>query len=177
MPVAFPASASIPTTFTPSSSKYAGEACNGVFMVITDRTALQPVRMSLEIVAALTRLHGERYQLETTARLFGSRESLERVTKGEDPAVVASSWGADEARWRQTRAKYLAVSIGRRFAAVGRGGLAALGKGRAAPGRDQGLAALGRILRAAGAPLRLRRSRPVRSYAPSARAYIRYSIT
>ena len=96
-----------PTTFTPSSSKYAGDACNGVFMVITDRTALQPVRMSLEIVAALTRLHGERYQLETTARLFGSRESLERVTKGEDPAAVASSWGADEARWRQTRARYL----------------------------------------------------------------------
>ena len=76
-------------------------------MLITDRTALQPVRMSLEIVAALTRLHGDRYQLESTARLFGSGESLERVTKGEDPAAVASSWGADEARWRQTRAKYL----------------------------------------------------------------------
>ncbi len=96
-----------PTTFTPSSSKYAGEACNGVFMVITDRIALQPVRMSLAVVAALTRLHGERYQLETTARLFGSRESLARVTTGEDPTIVASSWGTDEARWRQTRAKYL----------------------------------------------------------------------
>ena len=96
-----------PTTFTPASSKYAGEACNGIFMVITDRAALQPVRMSLEIVAALARLHGDRYQLETTARLFGSRESLERVMRGEDPAAVASSWGADEARWRQTRAKYL----------------------------------------------------------------------
>ncbi len=96
-----------PTTFTPSSSKYAGEACNGIFMVITDRTALQPVRMSLEIVSALTRLHGDRYQLESTARLFGSRDSLERVTKGEDPAAVASSWAADEARWRQIRAKYL----------------------------------------------------------------------
>jgi uncharacterized protein YbbC (DUF1343 family) len=96
-----------PTTFTPTSSKYAGEACHGIFMVITDRAALQPVRMSLEIVAALARLHGDRYQLESTARLFGSSESLERVTKGEDPAAVASSWGPDEARWRQTRAKYL----------------------------------------------------------------------
>ena len=96
-----------PTAFTPSSSKYAGEACNGIFMVITDRSALQPVRLSLEVVSALTRLHGERYQLENTDRLFGSRESLERVRKGEDPGAVALSWAADEARWRQTRAQYL----------------------------------------------------------------------
>jgi hypothetical protein len=26
---------------------------------------------------------------------------------GEDPGVVAASWAAAEARWRQTRAKYL----------------------------------------------------------------------
>jgi uncharacterized protein YbbC (DUF1343 family)/CubicO group peptidase (beta-lactamase class C family) len=96
-----------PTTFTPSASKYVGEVCHGIFLVITDRAVLQPVRLSLEIVSALTRLHGERYQLENTDRLFGSRESLERVRKGEDPAAVALSWSAGESRWRQTRAKYL----------------------------------------------------------------------
>ena len=58
-------------------------------------------------MSALTRLHGERYQLENTDRLFGSRDSLERVRRGEDPGAVALSWSADEARWRQTRAKYL----------------------------------------------------------------------
>ena len=36
-----------------------------------------------------------------------SRDSLERVTRGEDPAPVAASWAVAEARWRQTRAKYL----------------------------------------------------------------------
>jgi uncharacterized protein YbbC (DUF1343 family)/CubicO group peptidase (beta-lactamase class C family) len=96
-----------PTSFTPASSKYENEPCQGVFLVITDRAALQPVRMSLEIVAALSRLHGDRYQLENTDRLFGSKESLERVRRGEDPAGVAASWAAGEARWRQTRAKYL----------------------------------------------------------------------
>jgi uncharacterized protein YbbC (DUF1343 family) len=96
-----------PVTFTPTSSKFAGEACQGVFLVITDRAALQPVRLGLEIAGALGRLYGEKYQLENTDRLFGSRESLERVTRGEDPAEVAATWAADEARWRQTRAKYL----------------------------------------------------------------------
>ena len=42
-----------PITFTPKSSKYANEECQGVFMVITNRSQLQPVRVGLEIAAAL----------------------------------------------------------------------------------------------------------------------------
>jgi uncharacterized protein YbbC (DUF1343 family)/CubicO group peptidase (beta-lactamase class C family) len=96
-----------PVTFTPSSSKYANEACQGVFMVISNRTALQPVRVGLEIAAALWKLHGDRYRMENTERLIGSRQILERVKAGEDPARVAAAWTTDEARWRRLRAKYL----------------------------------------------------------------------
>ena len=45
--------------------------------------------------------------METTERLFGSREALERVKAGEDPPRVAAAWSAAEARWRLLRAKYL----------------------------------------------------------------------
>jgi uncharacterized protein YbbC (DUF1343 family) len=96
-----------PVAFTPSSSKYAREACQGVFMVITNRTILQPVRLGLEMAAALWKLYGNRYSMENTDRLLGSRKALERVKAGEDPATVAADWSADEARWRQMRAKYL----------------------------------------------------------------------
>ena len=96
-----------PVTFTPTTSKFAGARCQGVFLVVTDRAALSPVRVGLEVAGALGRLHGPAYQLENTARLLGSQRSLERVVRGEDPAAVAADWAADEARWRQTRAKYL----------------------------------------------------------------------
>jgi uncharacterized protein YbbC (DUF1343 family) len=96
-----------PVTFTPASSKYANQACHGVFMVVTDRGALQPVRVGLEIAGALGRLFGPAYALENTEVLMGSRDSLERVVRGEDPATVAATWAAGESRWRQTRAKYL----------------------------------------------------------------------
>jgi uncharacterized protein YbbC (DUF1343 family) len=96
-----------PVVFTPVSSKYAGERCEGVFMVVTDRQALRPVRVGLEIAAALWALHDDRYQMENTERLLGSRLSLERVRTGEDPATVAADWAAAEARWRQLRAPYL----------------------------------------------------------------------
>ncbi|MFN2446851.1 MAG: exo-beta-N-acetylmuramidase NamZ domain-containing protein [Vicinamibacterales bacterium] len=96
-----------PVQFTPSSSKYAGEACHGVFLMITDRSIVQPVRLGLEVAAALWKVHGDRYRMENTDRLLGSRASLERVQAGEDPASVAESWAAAEARWRTLRAKYL----------------------------------------------------------------------
>lgn len=96
-----------PVSFTPSSSKYAGEMCQGVFMVVTNRSTLLPVRVGLEVAAALSTLHGDRYRLETTDRLLGSRDSFERVRRGEDPATVAASWGAAESAWRRIRAKYL----------------------------------------------------------------------
>jgi uncharacterized protein YbbC (DUF1343 family)/CubicO group peptidase (beta-lactamase class C family) len=96
-----------PVMFTPTASKYAKQSCQGVFMVITNRAALQPVRVGLEIAAALWKLYGEQYKMENTDRLYGPRQQLERVKAGEDPARVAAAWGAPEARWRQLRAQYL----------------------------------------------------------------------
>ena len=96
-----------PITFTPKSSKYANEECQGVFMVITNRASLQPVRVGLEIAAALSTMFGEKYDFSTTWRLFGTADPFERVKRGEDPAAVAARWSADEARWRRLRAKYL----------------------------------------------------------------------
>jgi uncharacterized protein YbbC (DUF1343 family) len=96
-----------PVRFTPVSSKYANEECQGVFIIVTDRAALRPVRVGLEIASALSRLYPARYQLDLAARLFGSRDTLARIRTGDDPAAIAASWGAAEAKWRLLRAKYL----------------------------------------------------------------------
>jgi uncharacterized protein YbbC (DUF1343 family) len=96
-----------PVTFTPTAAKYAGESCHGVFIVITNREALLPARVGLEVAAALRRLFGSAFDPGTTARLYGKKAQLERALAGEDPERIAAEWGADEARWRLLRAKYL----------------------------------------------------------------------
>jgi len=96
-----------PVSFTPASSKFANELCQGVFIVITDRAAVRPVRVGVELAAALLRLFPGRLDIDTAARLFGSAEGLTRLKAGEDPAEIAASWSAAEARWRLLRAKYL----------------------------------------------------------------------
>jgi uncharacterized protein YbbC (DUF1343 family) len=96
-----------PVRFKPTSSKYAEQDCGGVFMIVTDRTAIRPVRVGVEIAAMLHKLYGGKYELEAAERLFGSREGLARIRSGEDPSAIAASWGAGEGRWRLLRNKYL----------------------------------------------------------------------
>jgi uncharacterized protein YbbC (DUF1343 family) len=96
-----------PVAFTPISSKYANEECRGVFMIVTDRAAIRPVRVGLEIASMLSRIHGAKYELESAERLYGSKDGIARIRAGDDPAAIAASWGAGEARWRLLRNRYL----------------------------------------------------------------------
>ncbi len=97
-----------PVTFTPAAgSKLGGQACHGVFMIVTDRDRLRPVRVGLEIATALSWLHGQQFKLEDAAALFGPKAMLAKIRGGVDPAAIEASWREAEDRWRTTRAKYL----------------------------------------------------------------------
>ena len=101
-----------PTSFTPTAAKFKGEACSGVFMVVTDRDSLQATRMGVEIASAIYKQHGSAFEIDKILRLLGSARVLERIKAGEDAAQIAASWSNDEGRWRLLRAKYLLYRIG-----------------------------------------------------------------
>jgi uncharacterized protein YbbC (DUF1343 family) len=87
-----------PVTFTPSAgAKLGGQACHGVFLIVTGRDQLKPVRVGLEIAAALSKRHGEQFKLEDAAYLFGSKASLEKIRAGVAPEAIAAAWATDEA--------------------------------------------------------------------------------
>ena len=96
-----------PIRFTPTASKFAGEECEGVFIMVLDRAAIRPVRVGVEIASALTKLHGSAFEIDKAARLFGSTRDIARIKAGDDPAAIATGWTAAEARWRRIRAQYL----------------------------------------------------------------------
>jgi uncharacterized protein YbbC (DUF1343 family) len=96
-----------PIVFTPTSSVYKGEECQGVYFIVTDRTLLRPVRVGLEMVGALSRLFPGKLDLKRTAALYGSADQLSRALTGEDPGQLAEQWATDEVNWRTLRSKYL----------------------------------------------------------------------
>ena len=95
-----------PITFTPASSKFANQLCQGVFITVTDRSRLRPVRVGLEVASALFRLHPTEFSVDGVGRLFGA-DTVKRIRSGDDPADIANTWARSEAQWRILRAKYL----------------------------------------------------------------------
>ncbi len=95
-----------PITFVPSSSKFAGEKCQGVFIIVTERERVRPVRLGLELAAALYARHPEAFRIDQVGRLFGA-DVVKRIRSGEDTASIAAGWARAEAQWRLLRAKYL----------------------------------------------------------------------
>ena len=96
-----------PVSFIPQSSKYAGRKCQGVFILVTDRQALQPVRLGLEVARILHRLYPAEYRLAKEDNLLGSETALRHILADKTPAGLALAWQADEQRWRQLRRRYL----------------------------------------------------------------------
>jgi uncharacterized protein YbbC (DUF1343 family) len=96
-----------PVRFTPAASRFAGQECQGVFFVVTDRNAVRPVRLGVEVAAALLKLFPGKFEIDAAGRLFGSAVGIGRLKAGDDPSTVAASWATTEAAWRRLRAKYL----------------------------------------------------------------------
>jgi uncharacterized protein YbbC (DUF1343 family) len=94
-----------PISFTPASSRFAGQLCHGVFIIVTDRDRLRPVRVGAEVASALYRLFPGAFEVDKVGRLFGA-DTVKRIRSGEDPAVIAASWARAESGWRLLRSKY-----------------------------------------------------------------------
>jgi uncharacterized protein YbbC (DUF1343 family)/CubicO group peptidase (beta-lactamase class C family) len=96
-----------PIHFTPTSSKFAGERCGGVRIAVTDRDALRPVALGLEIAVALRDLHPVDWQRGKFLDLLASADTFRRLEAGEPADAIVRSWEAGLARFQERRARFL----------------------------------------------------------------------
>ena len=79
-------------TFTPREWAFAGQPCQGVRIHLTDRNRLDSPLLGIELMAALQRLHGDRFAIDRTLGMIGSRESLAAIKAQVDPRAIAPTW-------------------------------------------------------------------------------------
>jgi uncharacterized protein YbbC (DUF1343 family)/CubicO group peptidase (beta-lactamase class C family) len=96
-----------PTRFRPSSSRFAGRWIEGVRFVITDREALDSVRLGLEVAAALETLYPGRLRLGANERLIGSRAVIGALERGEDPRTIQEGFRDALEEFLERRRAYL----------------------------------------------------------------------
>lgn len=102
-----PGVAFMPVSFTPASSQYAHQLCQGVMLELMDRNALDPVEMGVEIASALAHLFPRQWKAMPMHSEIGSRRIVRQILRGEDPRRIEASWQAARRRFLRIRRRYL----------------------------------------------------------------------
>ena len=98
-----------PTYFTPTSSKYQGQTCQGVQIIVTDRDTLEPYYAGIKIINEIFRLYPNDFQWRAVHfdRLCGTSEIRNVIASGSYLEERRSKWQAELTSFRNNRDKYL----------------------------------------------------------------------
>jgi uncharacterized protein YbbC (DUF1343 family) len=97
----------VPVTFTPSTSNYAGQKCEGVNVVLTERSALDGPELGIELAAALRKLYPADFKMERMTELLVNQATYDGLVAGEDPRRIAQDWQEGLDKFQLVRQKYL----------------------------------------------------------------------
>lgn len=89
--------------FEPTSGKFAGRACNGFHIHVTDKNSFMPYRTSLTILQAIMQVHGEEfsykeppyeyeYEKNPMDLILGSQSLRKKIEKNENIMHIEQEW-------------------------------------------------------------------------------------
>lgn len=97
----------VATRFTPKSSIYKDQRCEGVSLVVYDRGSVFPILLGIEMGEALAKLYPKNFNAKEMIDLVGSQATIDRMLKGDSPASIVLGWDEQLAAFRGIREKYL----------------------------------------------------------------------
>jgi len=86
---------------------YHGQTIEAVRITVTDREALDPPELGVEMLSALHKLYPEQFHLDRAANLLASQATLDAINRGEDPPSIAVTWQPALTDYKAAREQYL----------------------------------------------------------------------
>ncbi|MBN2447518.1 MAG: DUF1343 domain-containing protein [Phycisphaerae bacterium] len=97
----------MPFHFTPAASKFKGQECGGVQVILTNRDEFDPLETGLSIVRELKDLFGKDFDIQNVDRLLFGKAVLEKVTESTGPTNYTPLWESELMTFKTIRAGYL----------------------------------------------------------------------
>ena len=97
----------VPVSFTPSSSNFASEKCEGVNIVLLNRNVLDAPELGVELAAALHKLYPQQWQMARMIEILANQSAFDSIAKDEDPRRIAQDWQERLQEFMKVREKYL----------------------------------------------------------------------
>jgi len=96
-----------PIRFTPDSSVFANETCQGLNIILVDRSRCQVIEAGIAIAHTLYRLYGNAFELHRFNRLLRHPETIERIESGRSWQSIVSEWPEVAETFAKRREPYL----------------------------------------------------------------------
>lgn len=97
----------VPVVFTPSSSNFSGQRCEGVNLILLDRNTLEATELGIELASALHHLYPSDFKLDKMPDLLVNQSVYDAIAAGEDPRRIAEDWQERLDEFIRLREKYL----------------------------------------------------------------------
>jgi uncharacterized protein YbbC (DUF1343 family)/CubicO group peptidase (beta-lactamase class C family) len=97
----------VPVQFTPKSSVFKDQLCNGINIIVTDRLKFHPVTAGIEIAVALRRLFTAQWKVDDYSRLLVNADTLARIKQGESAETIIQSWSKGLDGFKKAREEVL----------------------------------------------------------------------
>jgi uncharacterized protein YbbC (DUF1343 family) len=97
----------VPVRFTPKETKYAGQLCGGVNIVLTDRNVLDAPELGVELAVALRKFYPQQWDATRLDNIIAHLPTTEMIMRMEDPRRIADEWREQSEGFEKVRAKYL----------------------------------------------------------------------
>jgi len=95
------------TSFTPTSSTFAGKPCEGVEIQLDDRAIFDPIRAGLTVARALLTLYPAELQPKGLLLLLGNQAAFDALLRGDPVEKIIAAWSPALAAFAPVRARYL----------------------------------------------------------------------
>ena len=100
----------VPIAFTPDASKFKGERCGGINLIITDRSRFRPVRTGFEVARQLRRLYPQDWETAGYMRLLSNRRTFDALLEGKTVDEIEIIYRPELEEFLTRRSKFLLYS-------------------------------------------------------------------
>jgi uncharacterized protein YbbC (DUF1343 family) len=97
----------LPRRLTPTASKFAGQSCGGVSLLLIDRETFDAGRTAATLATTLHRLHPEAWETESLPRQWGDPAIIDQLRAGIGADAIVSSWQPRLRRFLEIRDRFL----------------------------------------------------------------------
>ena len=96
-----------PIKFFPEEHKYSNELCEGIYITITDREKLEPVKLGFIIIITLYKMYPLEFDIDKLWHITRSKGLIQKIKNDSSITELIKDWNNDLDIFRNKRGQYL----------------------------------------------------------------------